>query len=395
MKLLWGNSSFLHPTTRGGQIRTLEMLRQLHKRHEIHYAALADPAEPEGVQRAGEYCSRVIAVEYRPVSKRSPAFALELARGLFSSLPIAIGRWESASFRDAVARLMRDERYDAAVCDFLVTAVNFPLLERATLFQHNVESVLWKRHAETAEDLFRKNFFRMQARRMLAFEQDACRRAAQVIAVSERDAATIQSLFGVAASAVATGVDIEYFRPPERTGRAAEGLVFVGSMDWMPNIDGILWFAREVLPQIRARRRDLPVVVVGRRPPPVIRALADGDPYFHVAGTVPDVRPYLWNAAVSIVPLRIGGGTRLKIYEAMAAGRPVVSTAVGAVGLLVHPAQDILLADAPAAFAEACLSLLEYPERHRTLAEAALEMVSDNLSWEQTVARFEEVLQRV
>ena len=127
----------------------------------------------------------------------------------------------------------------------------------------------------------------------------------------------------------------------------------------------------------------------------MIRVLAEGDPYFHVAGTVPDVRPYLWNAAVSIVPLRIGGGTRLKIYEAMAAGRPVVSTAVGAVGLLVHPAQDILLADAPAAFAEACLSLLEYPERHRTLAVAALEMVSDNLSWEQTVARFEEVLQRV
>jgi glycosyltransferase involved in cell wall biosynthesis len=392
MKLLWGNSSFLHPTTRGGQIRTLGMLRQLHKRHEIHYAALADPAEPEGVQRAGEYCSRVIAVEFRPVSKRSPAFALELARGVFSSLPMAISRWESASFRDALARLMRDERYDAAVCDFLVTAVNFPQLERAALFQHNVESVLWKRRAEAAGDLPRKNFFRMQARRMLAFEQDACRRAAQVIAVSETDAATIRSLFGVAASAVATGVDIEYFHPPERTGRAAEGLVFVGSMDWMPNIDGILWFAREVLPLIRARRKDLPVVVVGRTPPPAVRALANGDPNLHVAGTVPDVRPYLWNAAVSIVPLRIGGGTRLKIYEAMAAGIPVVSTTVGAEGLEVADGETIVLADDPGEFARRCLDLVDHEADRRRIGRTARDMVASRFSWEQVSRQFERLL---
>lgn len=392
MKILWANSSFLHPTNRGGQIRTLGMLRRLHLRHEIHYAALADPAEPEGPARAAEYSTRSFPFVFHQRSKRSPGFAVDAALAAFSPLPLAISRWRCPEMQRGLDRLLREERYDAAVCDFLVTAVNFPALEQAVLFEHNVETVIWQRHAENASDPVRRAYFKLQADRMLRYERDACKRAANVVAVSEQDAATIGDFFGVKCSAVPTGVDTEFFRPPQQPER--RGLVFVGSMDWMPNIDGINWFAERVLPLIRERQKDLPVTIVGRTPPPSIQALASSDPYFHVTGTVPDVRTYLWGAAASIVPLRIGGGTRLKIYESMAAGLPVVSTTIGAEGLDVRDGETIALADAPAEFARRCLDMVTDSAAARRMAEQALDLVTSRYSWEQVVRSFEQHLVR-
>lgn len=392
MKLLWAACGFLHPTTRGGQIRTLKMLEELHRRHQVHYAALADPHHPEGVRRAAGYAARVLPFEYQPAPKGSARFALEVALGTVSSLPLAVGRWQCAAMQSGLRTAIAQEAYDACVCDFLATAVNFPDLHKAVLFEHNVETVLWKRHAEAAADPLRRFYFRLQARRMRVFEGDACRRAAQVVAVSQQDAATLAESFGVPAHAVPTGVDTEYFRPPEP--RAGQGLVFVGSMDWMPNIDGIQWFAREVLPRIRERRRDLPVTIVGRTPPASIRALADADPFVRVTGTVDDVRPYLWRAAASVVPLRVGGGTRLKIYESLAAGTPVISTTIGAEGLEVRDGETVALADAPEEFARRCLEYAGDPGLRRRMSLAGLELVTSKYSWAHAARAFEQILEQ-
>jgi glycosyltransferase involved in cell wall biosynthesis len=347
--------------------------------------------EPEGPRRAPEYSSRSFSVPFAPVSKRSPKFALQLAGGLFSPLPLAIGRWRSPELRATLARLLREERYDAIVCDFLVTAVNFPQIEKAVLFQHNVESIIWKRHADTAASWARKKFFRLQEERMFAFERDTVRRAAGVIAVSDQDSQTMRDLYGVSSGSVPTGVNVGHFRPPE-DATPEDGLVFVGSMDWLPNIDGVRWFAEEVLPLIRASHPSLPVTIVGRMPPPEIRDLALRDPYLRVTGTVPDVRPYLWNARVSIVPLRIGGGTRLKIYEAMAAGTAIVSTTVGAEGLDAVDGETIALADDPREFARRCLNLMTDRAACETMRARAMDMVASRYSWRQVTERFERLL---
>jgi glycosyltransferase involved in cell wall biosynthesis len=367
------------------------MLRRLHRRHHIDYAALADPDEPEGVARAREYCARAFPFPFRAASKSSPRFAAQLLGGAFSPLPVAIRRWRHPEMERAVARLLRDEKYDCAVCDFLVTAVNFPDLAQATLFQHNVETVIWRRHAENASSPLRRAYFRLQEHRMSRFEASACRRARRVIAVSEEDAGTLRRMFGTPSSWVPTGVDVGYFRPPEPVPPGG-GLVFVGSMDWMPNADGVHWFLDEVLPLIRARRPGTSVTIAGRRPSEALLARAKSDPLLRVTGTVPDVRPHLWAAAASIVPLRIGGGTRLKIYESMAAGIPVVSTPIGAEGLDVSRGETILLAEDPQAFAACCLELLEDPGRRHALAEAALRHVTARYSWEQVSRRFEQLL---
>lgn len=165
-------------------------------------------------------------------------------------------------------------------------------------------------------------------------------------------------------------------------------------MDWLPNMDGIRYFVREILPLIRRRRPETTLAIVGRTPPPAIQALAAADRLITVTGTVPDVRPYLWGAQVSIVPLRIGGGTRLKIYESMAAHVPVVSTPIGAEGLSVEDPSNIRLACTPESFAAACLELLENPAERARLAAGGAELVASRFSWEQVTRAFEEVLKR-
>ena len=388
MKLLWVKADFLHPTDRGGQIRTLEMLKRLHARHEIHYVALhrGDPT------RSSEYCSHAYPIEHHVPAKNSAAFAGQLLKGLVSPLPVAVSRYQSDPMKRKIESLSRQEKFDHIVCDFLFPAPNIPELESSVLFQHNVEAVIWKRHVENAPTLAHRGYFQMQARRMAAFEGDVCRAVKSVVAVSEIDADRMRKDYRPRrVDAIPTGVDLDYFTPPSATPRSSD-LVFIGSMDWMPNIDGAEWFVRDVLPLIRKRKPDCSVVFAGRKPSRAILDLAARDSRIQVTGTVPDVRPYLWGATVSIVPLRIGGGTRLKIFESMAAGVPVVSTTIGAEGLPVQPGIEILLGDDPAAFAEGCLKLMEDPPARKRMAEAARDAVSSRFSWEAVSIEFERLL---
>ena len=392
MKILWVCPLFLHPTTKGGQIRTLETLRQLHRRHEIHFAALFDPAQPEGPQRSEEYSSKSYPVPHTAPPRSSPAFYFQALAGFVSPLPVAVSRYRSSALRFLLEDLIRKEKFDAIVCDFLAAAPNIPRLEEAVLFQHNVETTIWNRHAENAPSFLHRMLYRRQARRMFLYEQDVCRRVRQVIAVSEADAARMRSLFGVERTGdVPTGVDVGYFAPPLHSDSTID-LVFLGSMDWSPNVDGMLYFAEQVWPRITAQLPDCRLSIVGRTPPRGIQALAERDPRIQVTGTVPDVRPYLWSGKVSIVPLRIGGGTRIKIYEAMAAGLPVVSTTIGAEGLPLVHGETILLADDPENFARECVRLIQNPELRSQMGKAGRNLVTAEFSWDSAARSFETFL---
>jgi polysaccharide biosynthesis protein PslH len=401
MKTLWVNSNFMHPTTKGGQIRTLEMLRHLHRWHEIHYVAIENPAQPEGPARAHEYSHKSYPFPYHVPSKTSPAFYAELVRGLFSPTPVAVERFNPPGMRAFLEDLIRKERFDCAVVDHLAPTSYFPDLPHAIFFQHNVETVIWRRHVEHAPDPLRRAYFKLQADRMYHYERRVSQASGHIVAVSQTDAGEMRRLFDVTrVTEIPTGVNIEYFLPPgspEISGGAGASacqsdLVFVGSMDWLPNVDGVLYFVREILPLIHRRRPETTLAIVGRTPPPNISQLAAQDPRIQVTGTVPDIRPYLWNSAVSIVPLRIGGGTRLKIYEAMAAQIPVVSTTIGAEGLSVNPPDDILIADTPEHFASHCLDLLASPGIRARVSRSAWEMVNANFSWEHVARCFENVM---
>jgi polysaccharide biosynthesis protein PslH len=392
MKILWACPLFLHPTTKGGQIRTLEMLRQLHRWNEVHFVALDSANNIEGIERSGEYCSRVYPVKHKVPAKTSPAFAAQFARYALSPVPLAVQRFASAAMRRRVAELVERERYDHIVCDFLAAAPNVPCLERAVLFQHNVETTIWQRREDTASNPLHRAVYRVQRRRMFEYERGVCRTVKHVVAVSAEDAARMRTMFGVEhVSHIPTGVDLDYFAPAAESPLRYD-LVFVGSMDWAPNVDGMLYFIAEVLPLIRRERPECRVAIVGRTPGKEIVEAGARDPWITVTGTVPDIRPYFWESAVSIVPLRIGGGTRLKIFEAVAAKIPVVSTTVGAEGLPLDNGRHLFIADDAGTFAARCLELLRDRDARQRMAGEAWELVRSNFSWEQVARLFEREL---
>jgi polysaccharide biosynthesis protein PslH len=399
VKILWLGPAFLHPTNRGGQIRTLEILRRLRQRHEIHYLAPHD-GEPEALEHSSEFCSKAWPVRFDLAPRSSPLFWLQSIGAMFSKLPITLARKRSAAVRRKAAELLKvallkKERFDVVVCDFLAPTVSLPPDQPYVLFEHNVETMIWRRYAEQAGDPLRRSFFRSQAHRLQAYELSACRRATHVITVSDADAELLREMCGIShVSSVPTGVDAAYFSPPSMPeAKLASDLLFTGSMDWMPNIDGVHWFVKEVLPLIRRSRPRCSFTIVGRLPVAAIRKLESVDPLIRVTGTVADVRPYLWDGRVSVVPLRVGSGTRLKIYEAMAAGIPVVSTTIGAEGLQVSSPENIRIADSPNDFASACLELLDDQPMHDNQASAAARLVRENFSWEAAATSFEEILE--
>jgi glycosyltransferase involved in cell wall biosynthesis len=394
MKILWVCPFFLHPTDRGAQIRTLGTLKQLHRRHEIHFAALNDPSNLEGPERSTEYSSRHFSVAHSAPARKSLGILPQLVGSLVNPVPMAVSRYFSKQLKQQIDALVAAEHYDSIVCDFLAAAPNLTDLGQCVLFQHNVETTIWRRHVEQCGSLPKKLFFQMQASKMEAYERKVCRAAKHVIAVSEIDAARMKRMFGIeTVTSVPTGVDVEYFAP-QSDASCASDMVFCGSMDWLPNVDAVVYFLSEVLPLIRERIPGATFTIAGRSPDAKVLKAVQGLTGVTVTGKVDDMRPYLWGAKISIVPIRIGGGTRLKIYECMAAGVPVVSTTVGAEGLRYKDGEDIVLADDAGSFADACMRLLSEDAARRDLAQNALDHAQREFSWEAVSREFEAILDR-
>jgi glycosyltransferase involved in cell wall biosynthesis len=331
-------------------------------------------------------------VTFRAPRKGSGGFFAALARNVVSGLPYAVARYRSPAQAAAIRRLCTERDIDLVVCDFLAPSINVPsdLPVPTVLFQHNLEADIWERHAQVARHPVTRAYLREQWRRMIRFERRETRRYDLVIAVSDADRDAMIAKYGVARiSAVPTGVDNDFFRPSGQVERRPREIVFTGSMDWMPNGDGIRWFVEAVWPRIRERVPDATLSVVGRNPPAALVAdLREGANGIEVTGTVPDIRPYLERAAVVVVPLRVGGGTRLKIFEAMAMERPIVSTTIGAEGLPLEPGRDIVIADAAEDFAEQTVRLLEDPTASARIAHAGAARVRAQFGWPEAAARF-------
>ncbi|HEV7993304.1 MAG TPA: glycosyltransferase [Gemmatimonadaceae bacterium] len=398
MHILWLKNELLHPLDKGGRIRTYEMLRRLRDHHRVTYIALDDHTSTEE-QRASalEYCDELVLVPWRDAPLAGARRGAAILANVFSPLPFAVSPYRAKAMTDAIrARCGTQagaDRADVVVCDFLIPALNVPegLPCPVVLFQHNVEAMIWERRTKVASNPVLKAYMGEQWRRMKRLEREQCLRFDHVVAVSPEDAAVFREQYGVRnVSSVPTGVDTDFFRPSGIVAQRSANIVFTGSMDWMPNEDGMAWFVDEILPTIRREVPDATLTIVGRRPSAKVRALAEGRPYVTITGTVPDVRPFLEEAAVVVVPLRIGGGTRIKIYEAMGMERAVVSTTIGAEGLDVRDGEHILLADDPSSFAASLVSLLRDPARAAAIGQSAASQVRTHFGWASVAEQFAE-----
>ena len=398
MNILWLKTELLHPVDKGGKIRSYNMLKALKRDCRITYLTLDDgTADHSARELASEYCHDLVCVPHRRREKFTTGFYVELALNLASDLPYAIKKYESLEMREEIKKLLPAKRIDVLVCDFLAPAVNVPADLNCTtvLFQHNVEAMIWKRHYEVQTATARKAYLYRQWQKMRAFEAKACKLYDSVVAVSREDREQMQQEYGLEnVFDVPTGVDTEYFRPSGNVTTRPHHLVFTGSMDWLPNEDGIRYFTEQIMPRIKQAVPDVTLTVVGRDPYPSLVELSKRDPSVIVTGRVDDVRPYMEEAAVYIVPLRIGGGTRLKIYEAMAMEKPVVSTTIGAEGLPVTNGAEIVLADTPESFAAAVVQLFEQKDLSVEIGTRAAAKVRAQFGWESVADNFAAICER-
>jgi sugar transferase (PEP-CTERM/EpsH1 system associated) len=399
MNILWIKSNLLHPLDSGGKLRTYNMLRNIRKNHSVHYIAFADPErDSENISLADEYCTEISHRRYPEMPKKhSPGYYARIILSLADKHPFTVTSYRSAEMMELISDTIARGSYDVIVADFPTMCLNIPENAGVPLvhFSHNVEAMIWERLASCERNPLKKLVFRRERARIERFERWIVNGYDRTISVSKKDYEYFSNVYGgTKLDYVSTGVDTEYFSP----GEAAEepgSIIFLGSMDWMPNADAVEYFTDRVYPLIKSEVPGARLYIVGRNPLDEVRRLADRDSSITVTGTVPDTRPYIARAACAVVPLRIGGGTRIKIYEMMSAGKAVVSTTIGAEGLDYVDGENIIIADGADEFARSVIGILGDRERREAIGRSARSFVVENCSWESVSGQFIGYLEKV
>lgn len=396
MKILWVKAGKILPVDTGGKIRSYNILKRLSEQYEVTFLSYY------GGRRDETYEQQIVhdlpgSIPLCTAAWDSTALhrGLDYLRRFPSGLPFAISKFTSVKVQRKIDLLMHEHRFDVAVCDFLAASLNFPAAPPTptVLFQHNIESLLWRRQADAEKNAFKRRVFQTEAARMEQYERKAIRRFQGIIAVSKQDCERMKGWTDPShITVIPTGVDLKQYCPDPAVKTSPFLALFIGSMDWEANIDGVEYFCKEIWPRVRAHVPQARFRIVGRNPSTRVRKLA-GDAV-EVTGTVPSVVDHLREAALVVVPLRVGGGTRLKIPEAMAVGKAVVSTSIGAEGLEVTPGRDIIICDEPADFASSVVALLEDTELRHKYEQAALDFAA-GYDWSVIAVRFAEALRKV
>lgn len=277
------------------------------------------------------------------------------------------------------------DHYDVVLFESVFMAdYRLPKGTRVMIDQHNIEHELLYRTYQSEKSFLRKWYNWWESRQVKRFELNCCRNAQGVLVTSEREALLLKPLLPDSLIAVVpNGVDTEAFQQVNLEQEVPDRIVFTGSMDYYPNVGAVLYFARECWPLIRRSMPTATWQIVGKNPPPVVQDLARRLEGVSVTGSVPDVKPYIAAATVAIAPLLIGSGTRLKILEALAMGKAVVSTSLGCEGLAVTSGQHLMMADQPEVFAQSVVDLLQNAQQRMALGRAGRELVETEYSWKR------------
>ena len=371
------------PPNTGKRLRTLNLLSCLAREFEIDLLVHGGAVTPEA---QAEMRQRGITLHLAPTRlppKSGWRMPLRIAGSLLRGLPYSVYAHMHAGFQSTLDGLVRSRGYDLVHCEWTPYAVYTRALEiPVCIAAHNVEFEIWERMASAENRPAHRELFRMQALLMERFERRVFSQAPFATAVSENDAATIRQMGTPEVTVVPNGVDAVAYMPPAVESSSPRSLVFTGSMDWRPNQDAIRWFIDAVHPLL-LEEGDYRFHVVGRAPPDWMLDRAAIPAQIVVTGTVDDVRPFIAGAAVYVVPLRAGGGSRLKILEALAMGRAVVSTTVGAEGLDLQPGTHVVIEDTAEGFARAIMALWDDAARRNALGANGRSLIEERYRWEQ------------
>jgi glycosyltransferase involved in cell wall biosynthesis len=385
-----------YPPITGKRLRTFKLLSRLARRHRLTYICHRN-ADAEEAQRAAQvfrdHQIEPIVVDRAVPSKSGPAFYARLALNLLSPLPYSVASHQSPALRKAIHEYAASHAVDLWQCEWTpyFEALRGLSGARRLVMAHNVESLIWQRYHETEPNPWKRWYIGKQWHKFERFERRAFAEADQIVAVSPEDAVLVERQFRARhVSVVDNGVDTAYFQP-STAGREASRILFLGSLEWRPNLDAVHQLLEHIFPAVRAVEPSARLALVGRNPPPALAERVAGLANVELYGNVPDVRPFLAQSGVMAVPLRIGGGSRLKILEALAAGLPVVSTRVGAEGLALEPGQHLDVVERIEDMAPALLQTITHPGPARTQAEAGRRRVLELYDWNMLADKLERI----
>lgn len=359
MKILLLTQVLPYPPDSGPKVKTWNLIQYLARQHEVTLVSFVRGDQSREVEQLRRFCAGVFTV---PMERGALRDGVALLKSLVTGAPWVIAR----DARGAMFRLVREvsarEAFDAVHADQLNMA-QYALAARAgkkVLDTHNALWLLYRRMASTMPGGLLKRVYGRDWRLLRRYEGKMCQVFDAVLAVSEEDRRALEEVSGTGRKfhVVPISVNTDEVRPVRRVAEA-ERIVTIGTMFWQPNVDGIVWFVQSVLPLIRREKPDAALDIIGARPPKEVVALAEQDGLIRVTGYVEDPLPFLEQAGVMVVPLRAGGGMRVKILNALAQGLPVVTTSIGCEGIVVEHGRHVLIADTPAEFARAVVQVLK------------------------------------
>jgi glycosyltransferase involved in cell wall biosynthesis len=385
-----------YPPTSGKRIRSLNLTLRLARRHRLTYLCHRhrDPAETLKARAFFmEHGVRTVVLDRAVPGKSGLGFCARLAANLFSALPYSVASHISPALLRAVQDLAARDVVDLWHCEWTPYAEAMRVLPGARwlVMAHNIESQIWQRYRDHAQGGLRRWFLHQQMQRFLQFEQRVFRQARATVTVSPDDAALARWAFGAAhVEVVDNGVDTVLFQPPATPRRPGE-VLFLGSLDWRANLDAVGLLLDHIWPAVSAAEPEARLQIVGRNPPSWLRRRAARTPTVELHASVPDVRPFLARCSVLAVPLRIAGGSRLKILEALACETPVVSTRVGAEGLGLQPGEHLNVTEDASGMAEALVATLRSPESAAEQARRGRQFVLQHHDWDGLASKLEQV----
>jgi polysaccharide biosynthesis protein PslH len=395
MRLCWIKAGGFVPLDFGGRIRSFQMVKELARRHAVTVLTFYPSMENDAHGELAPLFEELITVPLRLPKQRSRDDYVDYVRLLAAAHAYSMQKYYRPELRQAVSELFSRKSFDAIICDFVYPAgvLDWDSKTPIILFTHNVEAEVWERQYRVSSNPLRKLAFWLEYKRLTHAERYYAQRAAHVLAVSESNREFFGRYVGSAekVTLLPTGVDTDYFRPSPDAPRD-RSLVFTGSMDWVPNHDAMEYFYQVILPLIRSQEPTVEIWMVGRNPPTSLLRLVEKDPKVHVTGLVEDVRPFMNRSSIYVLPMRTGSGTRLKVLEAMASGKAIVSTPIGAEGLSVTDGENIVLAGSPREFAKSVVALIRNSDLRHRLEVNARALAERGLSWRAAAERLEEAV---
>ena len=394
MKILFLSITVPFPPTDGGRIRVLNLLKQIAQKNQISFLALeTTPTDLEGITYLRELGIDAHLVQHAP---NLPPLRLQtIVRAFIKKQPITVARYYFPAFRQKFDALLANNAFDLIDYEYFHAAQYRVKADLPTLLTaHNVDSHIWCRLCERTDNPMRKFLFWTQKRAFNRYERVMLPKFDAIACTSEIDRALLQNICpDVTIEVIPNGVDTELYQPNHTLEEEAT-LVYTGSMDWYPNEDAVLYLADEIFPLIQARHANVKFYIVGQDATAQVRKLAER-PGITVTGRVADVKPYIARATVYVVPLRIGSGTRLKILEALAMEKAVVSTTIGEEGLNLIDGEEIVIADKPVRFADAVIQLIADKGMRQRIGKQGRQRVEADYDWRRIGEKLHQLYEKI